>query len=156
MPVAFTEEIDELPQLADFTLHKTLRDVDFDGVAVTGLDADFYRRPVGDPLLSVGVYRFAGAETHRAWGWVGAAHCSWHAYRDPASAGFDGPHPGCPDLRVLLAEGRPYGFDLGVGDRRRRFLLRHGPLVARGAPRVDDRGDAHRQADRQPGALEDV
>ncbi len=149
--MAFSGDTGELPQLTDFTFHKTLRDVDFDGVPIAGLDADFYRRPVAGRLLSVGVYRFAGAETHRAWGWVGEEHCSWHAYRDPASGGFDGPFRGCPELRVLTADEGPYGFELGAGDLCRRFLL--GP---RGAPGVDDRGDADRQAERETGALEGV
>lgn len=144
--------IGELPLLTEFTFHKTLLDVDFEGVPMTGLDADFYRRPVGDRLLSVGVYRFAGAETHRAWGWVGEEHCSWHAYRDPVSGGFDGPYRGCPDLRVLSAPEGPYGFELGSAGRgRRRFLL--GP---RRAPRVDDRGDADGEPYGEADALEEV
>nr|BFF24292.1 hypothetical protein GCM10025732_22570 [Glycomyces mayteni] len=116
-------EIGEIPHLADFTFHKTLEDVDFEGVPVKGLVADFHRRPVGDRVLSVGVYRFAGSETHRAWGWVGEAHCSWHAYRDPGSGGFDGPFAGCPLLRVLFDGDRARGFELGSGSPARRFLV---------------------------------
>lgn len=115
-------EIGEIPHLADFTFHKTLPDIDFDGVPLVGLDADFYRRPVGNRLLSVGVYRFGGSETHRAWGWVGEEHCAWHAYRDP-EAGFDGPHEGCPLLRVLREGDRAYGFELGSGQSVRQFLI---------------------------------
>lgn len=147
--MAFSGDTGELPQLTDFTFHKTLLDVDFEGVPIRGLDADFYRRPVAGRLLSVGVYRFAGAETHRAWGWVGEEHCSWHAYR--SADGFDGPFRGCPDLRVLSARGQAFGFELGSGGLRRRFLL-----GARRAPGVDDRGDGDRQADREAGALEGV
>ncbi|GAB3223285.1 hypothetical protein GCM10027447_10860 [Glycomyces halotolerans] len=142
MPTAFSGEIGELPQLADFTFRKTLRDVDFDGHPVPGLVADFYRRPVAGRLLSVGVYRFGGAETHRAWGWVGEAHCSWHAYRDPAGA-FIGPFPGCPAFRVLVADGRAFGFDLGGGCLRRRFLLGAG-----GPAGADDRRDGDAEPDR--------
>ncbi len=123
-------EIGEIPHLADFTYHKTLVDVDFDGVPVAGLDADFYRRPVGDRLLSVGVYRFGGAETHRAWGWVGEAHCSWHAYRDPGTGGFDGPFAGCPLLRVLREGDRARGFELGSGSPARRYLVDPDHVVA--------------------------
>ena len=115
--------IGEIPHLTDFTFHKTLPDIDFDEIPVAGLDADFYRRPVGDRLLSVGVYRFGGAETHRAWGWVGEAHCSWHAYREPATGGFHGPLRGCPQLRLLLDGYRAYGFELGSGSRARQFLI---------------------------------
>ncbi len=127
MPVAFaetdpSETIGEIPHLTDFSFHKTLPDIDFEAVPVTGLDADFYRRPVAGRLLSVGVYRFAGAETHRAWGWVGEAHCSWHAYRDPAG-GFHGPFPGCPLLRLLRDGNRVVGFELGSGSLAREFLL---------------------------------
>lgn len=143
--------IGELPLLTEFTFHKTLHDVDFEGVPIRGLDADFYRRPVGDRLLSVGVYRFGGVETHRAWGWVGEEHCAWHAYRDADSGRFDGPFRGCPDLRVLAASAGPYGFELGSGGGRRRFLL-----GARRQPRADDRGGGDRQADSEPDSLEEV
>ncbi|THV39502.1 hypothetical protein [Glycomyces buryatensis] len=147
-------EVGRLPQLGHFTHHKTLRNVDFDEIPVPGLDADFYRRPVADRLLSVGVYRFGGAETHRAWGWVGDAHCSWHAYWNPAADRFDGPIPGCPELRLLLTEGRAYGFELGFGGLHRRFLL-DGEFLRSGSPtRVDDPRDADRQPDPEPGALE--
>ncbi|WP_232805701.1 hypothetical protein [Glycomyces xiaoerkulensis] len=146
--MVFPVEIDELPQLADFKHHRTIRSVDFDGFPLPGLDADFYRRPVADRLLSVGVYRLDGTETHRAWGWVGEAHCSRHAYRD-RSGGFAGPFPGCPELRVLVENGRAVAFDLGPGRRRRRFALSPG-----GPARADDRGDRDRQPDRESGALE--
>lgn len=151
MPAVFNVEIGELPQLADFAFHKTLRDVDFDRLPVTGLDADFYRRPVGDRLLSVGVYRLAGAETHRAWGWVGEAHCSWHAYWNPEAERFDGPFPGCPELRPLHADGTVYAFDLGPGRLCRRYLVGAGRQAG-----VGDRRDRDRQADGQPVALEGV
>lgn len=118
-----SERIGEIPHLTDFSFHKTLPDIDFDETPVAGLDADFYRRPVGDRLLSVGVYRFDGAETHRAWGWVGDAHCSWHAYRDPATGDYDGPFQGCPLLRLLFDADRLHGFELGSGSLARRYLI---------------------------------
>jgi hypothetical protein len=149
--VVFSANIGELPLLTEFTFHKTLRDVDFEGVPIRGLDADFYRRPVDGRLLSVGVYRFEGAETHRAWGWVGEEHCAWHAYRDVDSGRFEGPFQGCPGLRVLRSSAGPCGFELGSGGGRRRFLL-----GARREPGEDDRGGGDRQADREPDALEEM
>lgn len=152
--MAYTEEIGEIPHLADFTYHKTLPDIDFDAIPVPGLDADFYRRPVGDRLLSVGVYRFAGAETHRAWGWVGEAHCSWHAYRNPATGGFDGPFRGCPELRLLLECGRLRGFELGSGGLARKFLSGPRQLLTSHPSGVPDRGGRDREAEEQPAARE--
>jgi hypothetical protein len=146
--VASLEEIGEIPHLADFTYHKTLPDIDFEAIPVPGLDADFYRRPVGDRTLSVGVYRFGGAETHRAWGWVGEAHCSWHAYRNPATGGFDGPFQGCPVFRLLRDGGRLAGFELGSGGLARQFLLRQG-FAPRHPARVPDRRDRDREAEEQ-------
>jgi hypothetical protein len=151
--VASLEEIGEIPHLADFTYHKTLPDIDFEAVPVPGLDADFYRRPVGDRTLSVGVYRFGGAETHRAWGWVGEAHCSWHAYRNPATGGLDGPFQGCPVFRLLRDGGRLSGFELGSGGLARQFLLRQG-FAPRHPARVDDRCDRDREAEEQAAAGE--
>lgn len=142
--------VGEIPHLADFTFHKTLPDIDFDAIPVPGLDADFFRRPVGDRILSVGVYRFAGAETHRAWGWVGEAHCSWHAYRNTATGGFDGPFPGCPVFRLLREGGRLAGFELGSGRLARRFRVeQRQPLLAGHPARVDDRGGRDREAEEQ-------
>lgn len=158
MPVASIEEIGEIPHLADFTYHKTLPDIDFESTPVPGLVADFYRRPVGDRLLSVGVYRFGGAETHRAWGWVGEEHCSWHAYRNPATGGYDGPFRGCPALRLLRERGPLLGFELGSGSLARRFLLRQdvlGPLQAGQAAGVPDRGGRDREAEEQPATREE-
>jgi hypothetical protein len=155
VPVLRSDDIGLLPRLADFTHHKTLRDIDFDGVHIPGLDAAFYRRPVGDRLLSVGVYRFRGAETHRAWGWVGDAHCSWHAYRTGGPEAFAGPFPGCPPLRVLGDAGAVLGFELGAGGLRRVFAVYHGPLESRPAG-VDDRRDRDRQGEDESGALEPV
>ena len=177
--MAYQEEIGEIPHLADFTFHKTLPDIDFDAVPIPGLDADFYRRPVGDRLLSVGVYRFRGTETHRAWGWVGEAHCSWHAYRNPVTGGFDGPFEGCPEMRLLLdrpagnhaadrrsgvavddaarAGARLGGFELGSGGLARQFLLGQGfsgPLQPGHPAGVDDRRCRDREAEEQPAARE--
>jgi hypothetical protein len=169
VPVVFaatdpSETIGEIPHLADFTFHRTLPDIDFDEIPVTGLDADFYRRPVGDRTLSVGVYRFGGAETHRAWGWVGEPHCSWHAYRDPATGAFDGPFQGCPRMRLLLDGDRARGFELGSGRLARRYftgsslLGQDRPLadaLQPGRPAgVDDRGDRDREPEEQPAAGE--
>jgi hypothetical protein len=152
--VAYREEIGEIPHLADFTYHKTLPDIDFDAIPVPGLDADFYRRPIGDRLLSVGVYRFGGAETHRAWGWVGEAHCSWHAYRNPAIDGFDGPFRGCPDFRLLFEHDRLSGFVLGSGGLARHFRLDPRLLLAGHPAGVHDRSDRDRKAEEQPAAGE--
>lgn len=149
--------VGEIPHLADFTYHKTLPDIDFEAIPVPGLDADFYRRPIGDRTLSVGVYRFGGAETHRAWGWVGEEHCSWHAYRNPVTGGFDGPFQGCPVFRLLREGGRLSGFELGSGGLARSFFLhqgRSGPLLARHPAGVDDRGGRDREAEEQAAARE--
>lgn len=153
----------EIPHLADFTYHKTLPDIDFDSIPVPGLDADFYRRPVGGRTLSVGVYRFGGAETHRAWGWVGEAHCSWHAYRDPATGGYDGPFQGCPVFRLLREGDRLTGFALGSGRAARQFFLEQGfldqgfasgPLPAGQPAGVPDRRGRDREPEEQAAAGE--
>ncbi len=151
--------VGEIPHLADFTYHKTLPDIDFESIPVPGLDADFYRRPVGGRTMSVGVYRFGGAETHRAWGWVGEEHCSWHAYRNPVTGGFDGPFRGCPEFRLLREGGRLSGFALGSGGLARQFLLRRrfdgaGPLLAGHPAGIDDRGGRDREAEEQAAARE--
>lgn len=149
--------VGEIPHLADFTFHKTLPDIDFESIPVPGLDADFYRRPVGDRTLSVGVYRFRGSETHRAWGWVGEEHCSWHAYRNPVTNGFDGPFRGCPEFRLLREGGRLSGFELGSGGLARSFLVRQGrsgPLLPGHSAGVHDRGGRDREAEEQAAAGE--
>ncbi|MGH8794579.1 MAG: hypothetical protein ACRDXX_18255 [Stackebrandtia sp.] len=102
--LSFSADAGGVPDLAEFSLHKVLYDVDFDDVIVPGLCGAFYRRPDGDGILSVGMYMMDGVELFRAWGPVGEEHCSHHAAATPDGE-FDGPHPGCPDVRVKRRDG---------------------------------------------------
>ena len=99
-----------MTDLADFQLHKICYDVEFDGVSVPGLCAAFYRCPDGDRTLSVGIYLRDGVELFRAWGHIDTTECSHHSVTGPDGV-VDGPHPGCPGVRVRrAADGRPVGL----------------------------------------------
>ncbi|MFC4334389.1 hypothetical protein [Salininema proteolyticum] len=125
MPTLLTAPaMEAVPRLTDFRYHRTIYDIGFEGVDLPGLDADFYRRSTPAGVLSVGVYRLRGQETHRAWGWVGEEHCAYHAVVDPYSGMLQGPVPGCPDFAVLKLGDRPYGFTVvDAAGLCRTFLL---------------------------------
>ena len=89
-----------LPDLTTFASHRAVTDAAFEGVEVPGLTAEFFRRPAGDRIATVGRYSRDGRELLMAWGFVDEAHCRHWAARDP-----DGNwHPaadGCPVVQVL-------------------------------------------------------
>ncbi|MDI1464915.1 hypothetical protein QEZ54_28490 [Catellatospora sp. KI3] len=116
-----------LPRLADFRPHRTVPDIDLEGHVVPGLTGEFFRRPDGDRIATVGVYRYRGAELFMAWGFVGEQHCRWTAYRD--DAGWTAPHEGCPRVR------REAGV-LAVDTGRDRIIL---PVQATVAEHADTR-----------------
>ncbi|GLY04425.1 hypothetical protein [Actinoplanes sp. NBRC 101535] len=87
-----------LPDLAEYVPHRSTPDADFEGTPVPGLRADFYRRPDGDRIASVGCYSYGGREVLRAWGFVDEEHCRRHAVLDP-ERGWGPVVEGCPDVR---------------------------------------------------------
>ncbi|MEV6596788.1 hypothetical protein AB0M36_07965 [Actinoplanes sp. NPDC051346] len=68
-------------------------------MAVPGLHAEFYRRPYGDRVASVGRYWLGGQEVLLAWGYVDEQHCRHSVVRDP-DGGWHHPSEGCPSVRV--------------------------------------------------------
>lgn len=88
----------EVPDLAEYRLHRVTDEARVEGVALPGLSAAFYRRAAADGERSVGVYRHAGVEVLMAWGYVEEPHCRAHRVRDPD--GSWGPaRTGCPTVR---------------------------------------------------------
>ena len=77
-------------------------DAEFEGTVVPGLRADFYRRPDGDRIASVGRYSYRGRPVRLAGGYVDEEHCRQHSVHDP-SGGWSPVTDGCPDVR--LADG---------------------------------------------------
>lgn len=108
MPVA-------MPDLASFSLHKIVYDVDFDGTPVPGLHAAFYRCADGERVLSVGIYMADGVELFRAWGYLDEAHCAYHTV-SCADGSPDGPHVGCPDVEVLAEDDEVTGIAITTRD----------------------------------------
>ena len=88
-----------LPDLTAYSLHRTDPEASFEGVAVPGLSAEFYRRREGDRIASVGRYWMAGHELLVAWGFVDEEHCCHSAVRNP-EGGWHGATAGCPTVRV--------------------------------------------------------
>lgn len=101
----------DLPDLSRYRLHRTVRDAEFEGVAVPGLSAQFFRRTAGDRLHSVGRYRFAGRELLMAWGYVDEQHCRYSAVRGTDGA-WGRPIRGCPQVRVLRDGDTVVGFEV--------------------------------------------
>ena len=91
-----------LPDLTAYAPHRSLPDAGFEGTAVPGLRADFYRRAEGDRVASVGRYSYRGREVLMAWGYVDEKHCRRHAVHDP-DAGWQAVVEGCPDVRFVRA-----------------------------------------------------
>jgi hypothetical protein len=98
-----------MPDLSVYEVHRTVDDAAFEGVAVPGLSATFYRRPDGDRVASVGHYRMAGRDVLMAWGYVDEEHCSHSAVRDP-SGGWHRATDGCPTVRVERRGGAVTGL----------------------------------------------
>ncbi|WP_018351051.1 hypothetical protein [Longispora albida] len=103
--------------MSEFSWHRTIEDVDFEGVPVPGLRGEFYRRPAGTGTESVGVYSYAGDEVFLAWGFVGEAHCRYAALR--LADGTWDTRRGCPRIRVLLDDGVVTGLALRTRDGER-------------------------------------
>jgi hypothetical protein len=89
-----------LPDLSSYAPHRSTGDADFEGTAVPGLRADFYRRVDGDRIASVGCYSYGGREVLMAWGYVDEEHCRRHAVHDPAR-GWQRVVEGCPNIRFV-------------------------------------------------------
>jgi hypothetical protein len=100
-----------LPDLAAYAPHRTTSDADFEGTAVPGLRADFFRRADGDRIASVGRYSYQGREVLMAWGYVDETHCRRHAVHDPR-AGWQEVVDGCPEVRFVRAGDEVVGFEL--------------------------------------------
>ncbi|MEV4349658.1 hypothetical protein AB0J83_34805 [Actinoplanes sp. NPDC049596] len=92
-----------LPDLSEYRLHRTVADAPFEGVPVPGLSAEFYRRPDGERVASVGRYSYGGRDLLLAWGYVDEEHCRQSAVHDAASGGWHRPTDGCPAVRVERA-----------------------------------------------------
>ncbi|BEL03254.1 hypothetical protein Q0Z83_014450 [Actinoplanes sichuanensis] len=87
-----------LPDLTTYAPHRSTPDADFEGTIVPGLRADFYRRPEGDRIASVGRYSYRGRPILMAWGFVDEKHCRRHAVNE-ADTGWSAVADGCPDVR---------------------------------------------------------
>ncbi|MEV0644367.1 hypothetical protein AB0I28_03800 [Phytomonospora sp. NPDC050363] len=110
-----------LPDLAGFVLNKVVENIDFEGVAVPGLDGWFYRRQEGERVASAGIYKFSGDELFRAWGFVGESHCRASALlRDDGE--WEGPHGDCPEIRVHRRGQDVIGFSVRVGEAEPRYV----------------------------------
>lgn len=99
------------PQLTEFTEHRIVPDIDLEGWIVPGLTGAFFRRPEGDRIASVGLYRYDGVELFMAWGYVGEEHCRWTAYQRDGD--WTPPHSGCPRVRQVTG-----GLQLDLGHER--------------------------------------
>lgn len=93
-----------LPDLTTYAPHRTMPDAAFEGTAVPGLRADFYRRADGDRIASVGHYRYRGRDVLMAWGYTDEEHCRRHAVHHPEH-GWQEVVDGCPRVRPVHADG---------------------------------------------------
>ncbi|GID28481.1 hypothetical protein [Paractinoplanes brasiliensis] len=89
-----------LPDLSEFTPHRTVFDAPFEGEPVPGLRADYFRRPEGDRVATVGCYSVGGRELLRAWGYADEEHCRHNAVKDP-SGEWHAAADGCPDVELV-------------------------------------------------------
>jgi hypothetical protein len=95
-----------LPDLTTYTPDRTVTDAPFEGVAVPGLRAEFFRRPLGDRVVSAGRYSMGGRTLLLAWGWTDEEACQFSSVRDPE--GFWYPETeGCPVVEILRAGEAP-------------------------------------------------
>ncbi|MEU4157983.1 hypothetical protein [Actinoplanes sp. NPDC026670] len=86
-----------IPDLTTYAPHRSTPDAEFEGTIVPGLRADFYRRPEGDRVASVGRYSYRGRTVLMAWGFVDEKHCRQHAVH--SHGGWSTVADGCPDVR---------------------------------------------------------
>ncbi|GGN93046.1 hypothetical protein GCM10010112_80830 [Actinoplanes lobatus] len=89
-----------LPDLSTYTPQRSMPDAEFEGTAVPGLRADYFRKVDGDRVASVGRYRYGGRDVLMAWGYADEKHCRRHAVHDPEH-GWQDVVEGCPDVRFL-------------------------------------------------------
>ncbi|SNY54657.1 hypothetical protein [Paractinoplanes atraurantiacus] len=99
-----------LPDLSEYRLDRSLTDAPFEGVAVPGLSAEFYHRPDGDRVATVGRYSCAGRDFLLAWGYADEPHCRKSAVHDETTGGWHHPTDGCPTVRVERAGGEVVGL----------------------------------------------
>ncbi|MGX6607514.1 hypothetical protein ACWKSP_36120 [Micromonosporaceae bacterium Da 78-11] len=88
------------PDLRGYHPHRAQTDAPFEGVPVPGLRAEFFRRPEGDRIATVGRYSIGGRDLLMAWGYTDEDHCRHNAVRDGAG-GWHPPAEGCPDVRLV-------------------------------------------------------
>ncbi|MEV0896146.1 hypothetical protein [Actinoplanes sp. NPDC049802] len=101
-----------LPDLSAYIPQRSMPDAEFEGATVPGLRADFYRRPDGDRVASVGRYRYQGRDVLLAWGYVDEGHCRRHAVHDP-DHGWQEAVDGCPEVRLVRdGDGPVVGFEV--------------------------------------------
>lgn len=86
--------------MSEFEPHRTESDAAFEGTTVPGLRAEFFRRPEGDRIASVGRYSLGGEELLLAWGYVDEEHCRHNAVRN-RSGGWFPAQAGCPEVQVI-------------------------------------------------------
>jgi len=88
----------QIPDISGYSLHRTVHNIDLEGVVVPGLTGRFYEREEEGRIATAGCYSLAGDEIFIAWGFRDEAHCAWTAYR--LKEGWSKPHRGCPRVRV--------------------------------------------------------
>lgn len=113
--------------LDDWYLHRTVTDVDVDGLVLPGVTGRFHRRPHGVRTASIGVFT-TDDDCFAAWGYVGETHCRFHATRR-ADGGWNTAVPGCPVLRPV-AEADGTGFVLLTPQGAQRFVTGHDVVLA--------------------------
>jgi hypothetical protein len=89
-----------LPDLTAYQPHRTVTDAPFEGRPVPGLRAEFFRRPDGDRIATVGRYWWGGREVLMAWGYTDEEHCRHNAVRDP-DGGWHPAADGCPEVELI-------------------------------------------------------
>ncbi len=103
----------QLPDISHYKLHKTIVDIDLDGVVVPGLTGRFFQRREGGSTATAGLYSLAGQELFLSWGYRHEPHCAWTSYR--FAEGWTAPHAGCPRIRTA---GDALILDAGVTEIR--------------------------------------
>ena len=88
-----------IPDISQFSPHRTVLDASFEGEPVPGLRAEFFRRGEGDRVATVGRYSMDGRELLMAWGYVDEEHCRHNAVRTPAG-GWEAAE-GCPVVELV-------------------------------------------------------
>jgi hypothetical protein len=94
-------EMDQnLPDLADYHLHRVVEDAPVWGVEVPGLRASYWRRDQQDGrTATAGLFSYQGVPVFLAWGYTDERHCRFHAFRTPDGR-WEQPRSGCPRVRA--------------------------------------------------------